>query len=180
PGRWGVKDSFAELALAPLGFGVLFDAAWLWRAAPGGAAEGSGRVRDADTLARWEAAWGGGGTPRHETFPPALLEDPAVALLAAQEGGAVVAGAAAYAADGVVGLTNAFLVPGAPRRRLHSVLEAAGRAFPGLPLGGYAHGEELAAWEALGFTRAGPLRVWLKEAAPARRTSGDPPDTPGR
>ncbi len=87
PGRWGVKDSFAELALAPLGFGVLFDAAWLWRAAPGGAAEGSGRVRDADTLARWEAAWGGGGMPRHETFPPALLEDPAVAMLAAQEGG---------------------------------------------------------------------------------------------
>ena len=37
-------------------------------------------------------------------------------------------------------------------------------AFPGLPLGGDAHGEEFAAWEALSFTRAGPLRVWLKEA----------------
>jgi hypothetical protein len=36
------------------------------------------------------------------------------------------------------------------------------RAFPGLPIVGYEHGDELAAWCALGFEPLGPLRVWLK------------------
>jgi hypothetical protein len=170
PGRWGVKDSFATLDLAPLGFEELFSAQWLHfssdeKRVP---AEASGarwvQVRDPAALSAWEAAWSGHQQgPTHAVFRPALLEDAGVKFLAAYHEDTLVAGAIAYRAGGVVSLSNTFFTEshaGVLRAELLGQLLV---AFPGLPLVGYEHGDELAAWCALGFEPIGPLRVWLKK-----------------
>jgi hypothetical protein len=168
PGRWGVKDSFATLDLAPLGFTELFSAQWLHFASgrPAPTRPSAARwvqVRDTASLASWEVAWSGqpeGALPT--VFRPGLLDDAGTRFLAAYHGDTLVAGAIAYQAAGVVSLSNTFFKPaqsGALRAELLGQLLA---LFPGVPLVGYEHGDELAAWGALGFEPIGPLRVWLK------------------
>ena len=64
---FAVKDSFAALALRPLGFRKLFTADWIWRdPAPQPAAGDAGDwrpVADALSLEAWEAAWRENGSP---------------------------------------------------------------------------------------------------------------------
>ncbi|WP_375766497.1 hypothetical protein NR798_33080 [Archangium gephyra] len=172
PGRWAIKDSFATLDLAPLGFAELFSAQWihlaperLAPARPGGARWV--QVRDTAALSAWEAAWSGqsgsaGPEPAHAVFRPGLLEDAGTVFLAAYHEDTLVAGAIAYRAAGVVSLSNTFFTAaeaGTLRAELLGQLLA---VFPGLPLVGYERGDELAAWCDLGFEPIGPLRVWLK------------------
>lgn len=160
-----VKDSFAELDLAACGYAELFRAQWLRvpDALPRPAASGVvwRRVQDASALSAWAAAWASGAPPP-DVFRPALLAGPDVAVLGAWRGEALVAGAVAFRAAGVVGLTNVFVVPGAPSSLLAEALAEAGVAFPGLPRVGYEHGEALAAWCALGCEPLGALRVWWR------------------
>ncbi|HEX5751066.1 MAG TPA: hypothetical protein VFZ09_32870 [Archangium sp.] len=168
PGRWGVKDSFAALDLAPLGFEELFSAQWLHyspeRMAP--TRTGGARwveIRDMAALTAWEAAWRGQPSPSHAVFRPGLLEDLDVKILAAYHEDTLVAGAIAYRADGVVSLSNTFFAESRAEVLRAELLGQLLAAFPGLPLVGYEHGDELAAWCALGFEPIGPLRVWLKK-----------------
>jgi hypothetical protein len=168
PGRWGVKDSFATLDLAPLGFTELFSARWLHFApekpAPTSPSEARWvQVRDRAALASWETAWSGqpeGALPT--VFRPGLLEDAGTTFLAAYQGDSLVAGAIAYRAQGVVSLSNTFFKTAETGRLREELLGQLLAAFPGVPLVGYEHGDELAAWCALGFEPLGPLRVWLK------------------
>jgi len=46
------------------------------------------------------------------------------------------------------------------------VAAVVGQLFPSLPVVGYEHGADLDAALAAGFTNLGPLRVWLRSAAP--------------
>jgi hypothetical protein len=173
PGRWGVKDSFATLELASRGFTELFSAQWLHLASPPVAPASGARweqVQDASMLAAWEAAWRGppGDTPSdpaQSVFRPALLEDASIAFLAASLQGSLVAGAIAYRAAGVVSVSNTFFAVGAPAGLRAELLSRTLATFPGLPIVGYEHGEELTTWSTLGFQTLGPLRVWLKTAA---------------
>jgi hypothetical protein len=168
PGGWGVKDSFATLDLAPLGFAELFSAQWLHFPSERKPPSSSGgarwvQVRDTAALAAWEAAWRGQQSPTHSVFRPALLDDAGVKFLAAYDEDTLVAGAIAYRAEGVVSLSNTFFAEsraGVLRAELLGPLLA---AFPGLPVVGYEWGDELAAWCELGFEPIGPLRVWLKK-----------------
>lgn len=171
PGRWGVKDSFATLELASRGFTELFSAQWLHLATPP-AAPASGarweRVQDANMLAAWATAWRGPSAstpldPAQALFRPALLEDASIAFLAASLQGSLVAGAIAYRAAGVVSMSNTFFAAGAPAELRAELLERTQAAFPGLPVVGYEHGEDLTTWSTLGFQPIGPLRVWLKK-----------------
>jgi hypothetical protein len=174
PGRWAVKDSFATLDLAPLGFTELFAAQWISfpssASIPAATSEAQWiQVRDTTTLAAWEAAWS--GHPRNlehplaqAVFRPALLDDAGVTILGARHHGTFVAGAIAYRAAGVVGLSNTFFIPTAPEALRAEALGQTLAAFPGMPIVGYERGAELAQWCALGFKPIGPLRVWLKAA----------------
>jgi hypothetical protein len=123
-------------------------------------------------LAEWEAAWSiepanGGASAPARVFLPPLLERADVAFLAARRAGRVVAGAVASRAAEVVGLSNLFARdPDADRLRAGCLARAVD-AFPGLPVGGYALGSDLAAARALGFEEIGPLRVWVRSAARA-------------
>lgn len=173
PGAWAVKDSFAALDLAPLGFRPLFDAAWLWRSSEPVQAEAPppalrwSRIDSAVELAAWEIAWRGepSDDPYARIFLPVLLEDDSIAILAAYRDQQIVAGAIANRTGQVVGLSNVFVSTQDAQRLRAGCVAAAQECFPGLPFVGYESGADLAAFRALGFEELGPLRVWVREQA---------------
>jgi len=165
---WAVKDSFATLALAPLGFRLLFSAEWIARppiSRPSTRARWL-RVETESALSAWEAAWGE-SRGRSRIFLPALLRRTDVAFLAALDGGgAIAAGVVANRTANAVGLSNAFAQGEEAASLRAACVEAASEAFPGLPLVGYESGPALAAYRALGFTSLGSLRIWAREEGP--------------
>ena len=174
PGDWGVKDSFAALDLAPLGFRLLFDAQWIARAASDPRVEDAMpdvrwlKVERARELADWELAWAGVPVDLKSPAParvflPALLADDDVAFIAAYQGPRLVAGAIAHRAANVVGWSNLFVPTVQADRFRGECLAQIVRTFPGLPVVGYEAGEALARARALGFGTVGPLRVWVRQ-----------------
>lgn len=168
---FAVKDSFATLDLTPLGFQVLFVATWLWRdaALPLPASVDPGLrwtiiTAPADLIV-WEAAWNGppadpGSLPPARIFLPPLLTDPDIRFVAAYRDQQVVAGAIANCTGDIVGVSNVFTPAEDALEYWAGCLATISVAFPGLSLVGYERGEELALAQSLGFTAAGPLRVW--------------------
>ena len=154
------KDSFAAIDAADAGMELLFAATWIhrnpdvpWdRPAPNSWTV----VRTSKELAEW--------TSHHDTeavLLPGLLERAHITILARRERGAIVAGAVARLASGVVDISNVYAVPG------HAVdwaelATAVGGRFPGRPLVGYEHGEDLEAAMTGGFEPVGHLRVWVR------------------
>ena len=161
-----IKDSYADLDLAPFGFDRLFAAEWLCQdplpddAAP----HGWSRVERQDELERWESASGISAQPR-PFFRGELLADPQLAVLARYERDAVVGGAIANRSRTVIGLTNVFEL----RRELESAWRDAAstaRALWGaMPVVGYDFGESLAAAYRARFATSGHLVVWMKQAS---------------
>jgi hypothetical protein len=150
-----VKDSFADLDLAPLGFRVLFDATWIRRPATQDAAPAAlewREVRDPADLDQWS------GGQDLDVFRPALLDVEDLHLFHAP---GREAGFALHRTGRVVGVSNTR-EGDAPRADLWADLVAvAGTVYPGLDLVGYEAGEHLAAARASGFLSTGPLRVWI-------------------
>ena len=102
-----IKDSFASVDLSGDGFRLLFEAEWIHREPPrdpGKPLLSWSVVREADELSVWATAHGGG-----EIFGPDLLDDPAVATLAAHDGGGLVAGVIGNRSASVAGLSNLFV-----------------------------------------------------------------------
>ena len=166
-----IKDSFADLDLAPLGFDRLFDAEWLCQEPPRAetAPQDWTMVTRPDQLERWESAWGISTEPR-PFFRRELLADQRVAILARFEGDALVSGATAYRGRSVIGLGNVFDL----RRDLESAWKdaaSAARAVWGtMPAVSYDHGESLAAAHLAGFASSGRLVVWVKREPSSRPT----------
>ncbi|HXM88586.1 MAG TPA: hypothetical protein VN916_03980 [Candidatus Acidoferrum sp.] len=169
PRGWAVKDSFSMLDLESRGFRMLFDAEWIYlpvsRVKDIVAAEKSTEwevVRNDLALAEWESAWSrsAGDTGEDRIFLASLLENRDVAVVAGFHDGQIVAGAIANRSDGVVGWSN-FFAP-APEIFDHAVASLAtiARIFPGSPIVGYEHGDDLRNAHSLGFESIGPLRVW--------------------
>jgi hypothetical protein len=162
-----VKDSFASLDLTGYGFRALFDAQWIHRPAgiPVPAAVPGLRAAQVPVgrLGAWQAAWHGDDeTP--DVFRPALLDDPAVRVLAVEDGTTLAGGAVLNRTAELIGLSNLFAVGGTDPAAIWScALTAATDHFPGLPIVGYEHGNDLLAALDGGFSPLGPLRVWLRE-----------------
>jgi hypothetical protein len=155
-----VKDSFASVDLSLEGFGLLFDAEWIYREPaqhPAGATAGWSLVRTPDELRTWAAAHGGG-----EVLRPALVSEPAVAIVATYEGEGIAAGAIGNRSASVVGVSNLFTVTGDKEQAWAGAIAAISARFPGLPLVGYEGDAGLPAAHRTGFVSVGPLRVWLK------------------
>lgn len=164
---WGLKDSAAALDLSGLGFRALFEATWVGLPADaplaGGAPQPAAwrRVTHPDELAAWEAAWD--DAPAERVFPPALLDDPDVAVLAALRDGRIQGGAIANRSGAVAGLSNVFTRGEGGAAWWASVCAAARGVFPGRALVGYEHGDALEQALAVGWRPLGPLRVWLRD-----------------
>jgi hypothetical protein len=168
-----VKDSYADLGLAPYGFEVLFSARWIRREPPRmrAAAAGWAVVDGRDELAEWCAAHGSA-----ETFGPGILEDPSVAFVAARHGddGRVLGGAIANRSAEVVGVSNVFTGPLPAAAAWADIARVVGSRFPGVPLVGYERGADLAAALAGGFADVAPLRVWVRRPGrPGARSRRD-------
>lgn len=164
PGGFAVKDSFAALDLAPLGFAPLFSATWIGRQPglppPQGDAGLDWKIVSTPaSFGAWQAGWSG-TDPSPSPFAPALLADPAVTLVAGWRGDAVVAGAALHRSPGAMGWSNVFgpaeVLPECRAAALRFALGLAGD----LPLVGYERGDDLAQSLALGFAPLGPLTIW--------------------
>lgn len=159
-----IKDSFSTLDLTAAGFGVLFDAQWLWRpAAPPPAAGGLRweRIEQTSDLRTWSLEHGAGST-----FSPALLDEPTVTILAGRDrGGRRGAGAVATDGDDAVGISNVFTVGEDTALAFADAFAGATAAiaehFPDRPIVSYLSTDRLGAAEAAGFGTIGPLRVWL-------------------
>lgn len=168
---WGVKDSFAVLDLAPLGFQPLFDASWIWLApervqTPDQSDLSWSAIHDPAELEAWEATWNGtpAGLPAgyEPLFPAQLLERADIAFIAIRQNEQLIAGAIANCTEDVVGISNIFLPSAYKSGCLSQCLIGARSFFPGLPLVGYDSGDDLATMLAAGFETIGPLRVWLR------------------
>jgi hypothetical protein len=169
PVGWALKDSFATLDLAPLGFQMLFEAQWIVlpqdKVSTLGCAElRSETIRSADALAEWESAWrdANGDNNTERIFLPALLENPDVAIVAGYRDERIVAGAIGNRSAGVVGWSNFFARQGEDTRLCAAnSLAQLSRSFSDTAIVGYEEGEMLRLAESLGFEPLGPLRVWL-------------------
>lgn len=164
-GGFAVKDSFASLDLAPLGFRPLFSATWIVRPsgppAPGDATGLDWRIVSTPAaFDAWQAGWAGTDDPSPSPFAPALLADPAVTLIAGWCDDAVVAGAALNRSSGALGWSNVF----GPSETQMGCRAAALRFALGFagdqPLVGYEHGDDFVQSLELGFAPLGPLTIW--------------------
>lgn len=167
-----VKDSFSKLDLEPLGFSQLFDALWFARArAPVpenllGKASPWQHLSTGPELVAWEKAWREAGgledileTP---TFPAKLLHEPDVIFLARKTADTVTAGAIAYEASGVIGVTNFFSKPGDAASQFAACLNSLYFTHPkSIPVG-YELEDTLAEYAGLNLQLLGPLRVWMR------------------
>ena len=156
-----VKDSFADLDLAPHGWTVLFEAQWLTSPSVPATAPGlPWRTVDGRTLPLWLAAHGSAA------IRPAVLDDPDVRLLLAADGDGPVAVAAlnrsGAGTDTVVGLSNVQVLRSEPEVVWSDLAALARRELGAHRLVGYESGPDALAPVAVGFEPAGRLRIWVR------------------
>jgi len=171
--EWFVKDSFHCLRLNSLGFEPLFDAEWI---AMSGARPNvkhnlpdyrSTIVTDEAGLIAWERSWAGeeakaAAIPQPRVFMPRLLADDSIVFVSIQGEDGIAGGGILNRGADVVGLSNLF---GSKMDWVWRSLTAlAGEIFPGLPLVGYEHENDLAVVRSAGFETVGPLRIWRLRA----------------
>lgn len=164
-----VKDSFAVLDLTPFGFHQLFQAQWLLRQASAdlphqGTADLQWKqITSEKELLQWEEAWSQTTLSRNHLFPPALLHDANICIVAAYKEKQIVAGAIANRTTEVVGLSNVFTPQRESERYWEGLLGVIAACYPALPIVGYEQDESLTVALRVGFTLLGPLHVWIKE-----------------
>jgi len=165
PGAY-VKDSFANLDLAPFGFEILHEAEWI-RRRPGpapGTDDTAVRwipLEGEPELAAWETAWDAQDADLG-LFVPALLREPSVQFLCGSVDGSIVAGAIVNRTGDVVGVSNLFTTIGDLYDAWSGCLSYLEAAHPGWAVVGYEAGEALAAARRQGFGSVGALRIWLE------------------
>jgi len=168
-GAWAVKESFAALDLAPLGFAPIVDATWLSHPNPAAVAQNGQviweQIRAPETFDEWVSLWEQDNTDlTRSPMTPALLNGPTLRLLAGRHQGRIVAGCILNLSNDVIGLSNVIHAIQAPDDWLATCLAAIARRHPGRPIVDYEADDALPLMLAHGFKRIGPLRIWLKVA----------------
>jgi hypothetical protein len=155
-----IKDSFDDLDLRAEGFQVLFRAEWLWLDRSRERTPWS-VIESAEELAKWETAWG--ESPEAPPFfPPALLAETSIAVLALYDGDRIVAGAVANRSGAAIGLSNVFAVGGELESAYVGAASAAQARWGSLPVVGYEVGAALEAARRAEFATIGDLAVWAR------------------
>ncbi|MDQ4086755.1 MAG: hypothetical protein M3177_01875 [Pseudomonadota bacterium] len=165
-GAVSFKDSFCEFELQAEGFDVLFEAAWLWRAAEAAPCpKGWSKVEDPLELAEWEAAWKGAGSPTPaRIFRDAMLRSPDILFLAKKEVARFVSGCIANMSSDCVGISNLFSISG-EEGAFEEAAAAVASVNPALPIVGYGAGARLDAAGRAGFHTTGRLRILAAQRA---------------
>ncbi|TYP74861.1 hypothetical protein [Paenibacillus methanolicus] len=158
----GLKDSYAKLDMAKLGFRLLFEAEWIMHEPSADLRASVDEpawtiVANERELARWAAA-----ADMPHLMKPELLQRHDVKVFLRESDGEV-SGFIANVGAGAVGISNVFAPPPLAHDTLwQSIARASSALFPELPLVGYEHGETLDAARQAGWTAIGPLRVWVR------------------
>ncbi|MFI0444064.1 hypothetical protein [Actinomadura sp. 6N118] len=161
-----VKDSFAQFDLAPAGMRLLLEGEWInhvpiQKGPPDPDLRWSS-VTNADELHVWERSWAQHNPEDHPVFLPTLLHDARCVILQAHQDGRLIAGAIAYTAANVIGLSNLW-GPALPSSHLWiNAIQAVATLDPHLPIVSYEHGTDLIAAQQAGARPLGPLRVWSR------------------
>lgn len=139
----GVKDSFASLKLAPLGFKSVIRAEWFGATftAPAPPVD----AVTAATLPDWVRAWGEDPVGR-SNFTKDLLGNPDIKLWMTPDG--MSGGLTNRSAPDVVGLSNVF----GPPERIVTTLSGTIVGYDSAP----------APYTKIGFATLGPLAIWIK------------------
>lgn len=162
-GRSGgaVKDSWADVDLSREGFAELFSARWISHD-PVGRASLDLQWSALDSVEEFEEWASAAALPR--LLGPGLLTEPKIRILMARQEGGIAGGAIMNRSSSVVGVSNVFSRSDAERAAVWSDLPAvAAGFFPGHPLVGYEHGEDLEDALAAGFVDIGSLRIWVQQ-----------------
>ncbi len=154
---FAIKDSFANLDLAPLGLSVAFAAQWFWADHfDPDTPDGWQQITQPAALLDWEDAWKAGGSPSHQRqFPDRLLRRDDIAFWGRIGGAGWTAGAVLNMSADAIGLSNVFGTAALP-----DIAQIAARS--GKPIVGYAQGDHLGDVRQAGFTLTGPLQVWCR------------------
>lgn len=158
-----VKDAWAQLDLAPLGFEALFTADWLYCEPQALETVVTDMeieyLRTADALRDFALACNGEDISP-EVYHPSLLDNPKIMWLVGKRQGQIVTGLTMVSAAGLIGINNLF---GANDADLKSILGLALQSAEGIPVCGYESSEEKCLpYLELGFQKVGQLRVWLR------------------
>jgi hypothetical protein len=154
-----VKDAWARLDLAPLGFEPLFEAQWLYREAKPLEKISNisfEHITTAEGLREFAAACN--GDELTYVYTPALLQ-PDIVWIVVREEGKLIGGVTCFSAEGLNGINNLFARDKALEEAL---IREAVNAFPDLPSCDYTGEDSIAPYLKLGFETVGKLRVWLR------------------
>jgi hypothetical protein len=163
-GSWGIKDSFHDLDLTPLGFSPAIEAQWFagTHAMRSRQREHSWEVvRRPEDLLLWERAWGGGD--EHRLFKDGLLGERRIRFWKLGHQEEIFAGCITFSSGKSTGLSNWF------SKRTESIFElgvmqAVAETIDAKPVVCWAAEDERLP---SGFQPLGPLRIWISEAASA-------------
>lgn len=154
-----VADSYGTLDLVPFGFRRLFTAAWLHHegARPSvSLPDGWGVVTEPEDLTRWNEQHDYAGV-----LLPAFLDHPRFTILSRHQSTDLAGGAVLHEVGPCVELSNAWAAQEGDED-IAAMVACAAVHFPGRPLVGYAHGDELGRWLAAGFRATGAQVVWVR------------------
>ncbi|MBO9129404.1 hypothetical protein [Bacillus sp. 165] len=152
-----IKDSFANLAMEPFGFKILFDAEWIYHAPVLESAVSAWRVvTTEEDLARWTAAYG-----IEKIIKPQLIGRDDVKIFI-HENRDKLSGFIANAGAGAVGISNVFATDYHNQNLWKDIVQAVATEFPKLPMVGYEQKGDLAAILSCGWESLGPLRIWIQ------------------
>jgi hypothetical protein len=163
-----VKDSFAVLDLTPAGFRQLFQAQWIFHEATTGNVPPETSdlcwelIGSIEKLQQWEEAWAQTDSLSSRLFLPTLLDDADIGFVAGYKDQQIVAGAIANRTEGAVGISNVFTPEQNAEQYWLGLLNQITIHYPTLPIVGYEQDESLATALRVGFTKLGPLTVWIK------------------
>lgn len=154
---FSIKDSFANLNIAPYGFKVLFEAKWICHSP----------VADVDyvqtewtvvssekDLAKWTFASG-----LQKVIKAKLLDQKDVKIFMHEVNGEL-SGFIANLSTNAVGISNVF--SNSNKIIWSDIVPIVSTYFPGIPMVGYENGDDLTSALLSGWTTIGPLRVWIK------------------
>lgn len=158
PVGWGIKDSFADLALAHLGFEAVVNGSWFGGVpdVPAQSPEHWKKALSVGELRNWEAAWD--GESDHHIFPDALLTDSRIEFWYKTVNGAIDAGFICFHTEYAVGLSNWF------SQSAQSIFDIGafdiiGANFPGVPVVFWSSDDNTPQQHAV--ARLAPLKVWI-------------------
>ncbi|MBS4174806.1 hypothetical protein [Bacillus sp. FJAT-49736] len=155
-----IKDSYAKLDMTTLGFELLFAAEWIFHAPvleKDSLSVGWKEITSETDLKKWTAACSLTNIIRSD-----LLRKDNVKIFLHENNDGVSGFIANFNAD-VVGISNVFSNNYHDKSLWREIPIIISTLFPGIPIVGYEHGDDLFSAKLSGWSSLGPLLVWIKK-----------------